>query len=102
MFFMFIKERGNEQTGQNYRPVSLLPVGGNIFERLTYNSLSEFFIKKDLISSHQSAFQPGDSSINQLLSVTHEIYKSSDDGFEIRVVFVDTSQAFDKIYDNAQ
>ena len=102
MLFLFIKERDGEQTLQNYRPVPLLPVGGKNFERLTHNSLFEFFIEKDLISSDQSGFKPGDSSINQLLSVTHEIYKSSDDGFEIRVVFLDISKGFDKINNNTQ
>ena len=40
---------------------------------------------------------PGDSSINQLLSITHEIYKSHDDVFEVRGVFLDIAKAFDKV-----
>ena len=32
-----------------------------------------FFIENDLISQHQSGFKPGDSGINQLLSITHKI-----------------------------
>ena len=39
-----------------------------------------FFIENGLISQNQSGFKPGDSCINQLLSVNHEIYKSFDDG----------------------
>ena len=38
-----------------------------------------FFIENDLISQHQSGFKPGDSCINQLLSITHEIYQSLDE-----------------------
>ena len=34
--------------------------------------------------SIQSGFKPGDSCINQLLSIVHEIYSSFDDGFEVR------------------
>ena len=49
-----------------------------------------FFIKK--------TFQPGDSSINQLFSIVHEIYKSFDDGFNIRNVVIDISKAFDKVW----
>ena len=55
-----------------------------------------FFLDKGLISANQSGFKPGDSCINQLLSITHNIYKSFDDGYEVRGVFLDISKAFDK------
>ena len=42
-------------------------------------------------------FKPGDSCINELLSVTHHIYNSFDDGLEIKSVFLDISKAFDKV-----
>ena len=55
------------------------------------------FLIKALISANQSGFKPGDSCINQLLSKRHNIYKSFDDGYEVRGVFLDISQAFDKV-----
>ena len=97
---VLVHKKGNKQTLENYRPVSLLPICGKIFERLIYNSLFEFFIANELISSNQSGFKPGDSCINQLLSITHEIYKSFDDGYEVRGVFLDISKAFDKVWHN--
>ena len=57
-----------------------------------------FFIENKLISSNQSGFKPGDSCINQLLSITHEIYESFDVGLEVRSVFLDISKAFDKVW----
>ena len=33
--------------------------------------------------------------------MTHEICKSSDDGFEVRGVFLDISKAFDKVWHNS-
>ena len=80
--------------------MSLLPICDKIFERLIYNSLFEFFIAKELISFNQSASKPGDSCINQPLSITHEVYKSYDDGYEVRDVFLDISKAFDKVWHN--
>ena len=59
---------------------------------------SGFLIESNLISSNQSDFMPGDSSINQLLSITHEIYKSHDDVLEVRDVFFDIAKAFDKVW----
>ena len=43
-------------------------------------------------------FKPGDSCINQLISITHEIYQSFDNGLEVRVVFLEISKAFDKVW----
>ena len=79
-------------------PISLLPVSGKIFERILYNKMYEFFTENNLISPNQSDFEPGDSCINQLLSITHEIYKPFDDGLEVRGIFLDISKAFDKVW----
>ena len=68
-----VHKKGNKQTLENYHQVSLLPICGKIFERLICNSLFDFFFENELISSDQSGFKPGDSCINQLLSIIHEI-----------------------------
>ena len=57
-----------------------------------------FLPKNNVISENQSGFKPGDSCINQLLSVTHEIYKSFDDGFDIHGAFLYTSKAFNQVW----
>ena len=69
-----------------------------MFERLLYGRMFEFFIANNLIPKNQSGFRPGGSCINQLLSITHEIYQSFDDKLEARSVFVDISKAFDKVW----
>ena len=58
----------------------------------------EFFIKINLISKNQSGFRPGDSCINQILSITHQIYQSLDYNFEARAVFLDIFKAFAKFW----
>ena len=70
----------------------------NLRKKLICNEMFKFFIENELISPNQSGFKPGDSCINQLLAITHEIYKSFDDGFEVRGVFLDISKAFDKVW----
>ena len=83
---------------KNYRPVSLLPICGKIFDRLILNELFNFLLENNPISPNQSRFKPGDSCINQLFSITHEIYNSFDEGLEVRSVFLDISKAFDKVW----
>ena len=80
-------KKGDKQCLRNYRPVSLLPICGKIFEKLIFNEMFKFFNGNNLISPKQSGFQPGDSCINQLISITHEIYEVLDVGLEIRSIF---------------
>ena len=82
----------------NYRPVSLQPICGKILERLMLNEMFEFFTENKLISASQSGFKPGDSCINQLLSITDEIYSFFDEGLELRRAFLDISKTFDKVW----
>ena len=62
-----------------------------------YDTMFEFFTKKNLTSDNQSGSKPGDSCVNQLLSITHEIYQSFGNNLEVRDVFLDIFRAFDKV-----
>ena len=57
-----------------------------------------FLNANDLITEHQSGFRPGDSTINQLTSITHEIYSAFEQFDETRAIFLDISKAFDKTW----
>ena len=80
------------------RPVSLLPFLGKIFESFKYDEMDSFLIENSLTSPNHPGFKQGDSCINQLLSITHDIYQSLDQGYEVRGVFLDISKAFDKVW----
>ena len=51
-----------------------------------------------MISPSHSRFRPGDFCVNQLMAITHEIYKSLNDGLEVWGVFLDISKTFDKVW----
>ena len=63
---------------KNYRSISLLPILGEIFERLVYKDLFNHLHCNNLFTKNQSGFMPGDSCIFQLLSIVHEINSSLD------------------------
>ena len=73
-----IHKKGDKQLLQNYRPVSLLPICGNIFERIIFNPIFEYLEKNSLLCTNQSGFRPFDSCENQLLSIIHDIYANFD------------------------
>ena len=88
------------QSINNYRPVSLLPVCIEIFERIIFNSIFQFLEENKLLNVNQSGFQPGDSCEYQLLSVVHNIYATFDQNppLEVHSCFIDISKAFDKVW----
>ena len=92
-----IHKKGDKKIINNYRPVSLLPICGRIFERLIFNYLFESLEKYKLLSPHQSGFGANDSCVDQLLSIVHNIYTPLDEypTLESRGVFLDMSKAFD-------
>ena len=95
--YCHLLQKRRQKNITNYRPVSLLPICGKFFERLIFNEMFSFFLANNLLAPNQSGFKPGDSCINQVLSITHEIYSSFDAGFEVRSVLLDISKAFDKV-----
>ena len=82
-----IHTKNDKQILSNYRLVSLLPVCSKIFERLIYNSMYKHISDNNLLSPNQSGFRTGDSCINQLLSITYDIFHCFDKGMETRVIF---------------
>ena len=62
-----IPKKGDKQSIINYRPISLLPIGGKIFEKIIFNNLYAYLNANNLITKNQSGFRPGDSTTNQLL-----------------------------------
>ena len=89
-----INKKDYKQTLKNYKLTALLPIGAKVFERIIYNISFEYLIENNLITDNQCSFKPGDSCINQLLSITHDIYKSFNDGFEVKGMFRNITKSF--------
>ena len=67
-----------------------------IFECLIYNV--DILSDNKLLSPNQSGFRSGNSCINQLLSINHEILNAFDKGLEFLGIFLDISKTFDKVW----
>ena len=57
-------------------------------------------MEEKLLNPNQSGFCPSDSSANQLLAITREIFEAFDCNppLEVKSVFLDISKAFDKVW----
>ena len=83
---------------KNYRPISLLSAVGKVMEKIVHKHVFNFFKDNNVITSLQSGFVPGDSTVNQLLDIYNTFCKALDNGLEVRAIFCDISKAFDRVW----
>ena len=97
---ILVHKKNEKQLVKNYCPISLLPIFGKMFEKITFNRIYNFLLKEQLLNPNQSRFHPSNSCINQLLAISHEIFEAFNCNTppEIRSVFLDISKAFDKVW----
>ena len=95
-----VHKKNEKNLKGNYRLISLLPVFGKILEKLIYDSLYSHLATCDLLNPRQSGFRHGDSTIKQLLSITHTIFKALDCNppCDVRSVYLDISKACDRVW----
>jgi hypothetical protein len=82
----------------NYRPVSLLCILSKIFEKIVFKYLFNYFKSHFKIALEQAGFLPGSSTVTQLLELYNQFCQAVTDGKEIRIVFLDISKAFDRVW----
>ena len=65
-----------------------------------YDSLYSHLVSHELLNPNQSGFRTGDSTVNQLISITHTIFKAFDCNppLNVRSVYLDISKAFDRVW----
>ena len=67
-------------------------------ERYIHKHVPNYLIKHFIITPFQSGFQAGDSTVNQLIYICNQISTALDNNKEMRVVFLDISKAFDRVW----
>ena len=93
-----VHKKGDQSLVSNYRPISLLNSVAKLFEKLVFKYLYNHLQDNNMLSSLQSGFIPGDSTVNQLAYLYHIFTEALDAGKEVRTVFCDISKAFDRVW----
>ena len=93
-----IFKKDDRQLKSNYRPVSLLNAFSKITEKVVFTRVYNFLLDINFLNPLQSGFRPGDSTVNQLVYMVHNIYDAFERGKEVRMVYLDISKAFDRVW----
>ena len=93
-----IFKANDRQAPENYRPISLLSNIGKLLERITFIRLYEYCKDRGLLTWRNAAYKPFDSTVNQLILLSHKIYAALEKGEDICFVSLDASAAFDRVW----
>ena len=92
-----IYKKDNKESIENYRPVSILPIFGKIFEKVIYNRLYAFFMAKGILHEDQFGFRKGHSTTHALHKSIESISEKIKNGQHVLGIFIDLSKAFDTL-----
>ena len=86
---------GDQEDLNSYRPISLLPVFGKLFEKVISIRTIRFLNKFELLSPHQFGFREKFSTEYAVLDIHEKLLKNLDDGVSSCAIFLDLAKAFD-------
>ena len=92
------KNVGERCTAKNYRPVSLLSVVSNVFEKLVNDRRVDQLENCGLFSDFQYGFRSSGSTAELLTVVSNRIARTFNRSGATRAVALDISKAFDRVW----
>ena len=95
--FIPLLMEGDCEIANNNRPVSLLPAASKVCERVALNQLTEYMVRKNRLSQHQSSNKKQYSTETLNVFMTDMILNSIDKKEMMALVLLDLSKAFDSI-----
>ena len=91
-------EKGDRNSKDNYRPVSILPNLSKIFERCIFRQLYSFML--EFLSKHQCSFRKSYSTQHCLLAMLEKWKSAVDKGKSFCALLADLSEGFDFFLEN--
>ena len=83
-----VPKGGDLSVVSNNTPISLLSNLDKTLERLVFKHLYNHLRENNIITSFQSGFTPGDSTVNQLTYLYNTFCQALDSGKEVRLYSV--------------
>jgi hypothetical protein len=90
-------KNGVKQDIQNYRPISILSAFSKILEKLMYNRLLSFLMKRDILTNVQHGFMVNKSTETASHSFIECVQEALERRLHVIGIFLDLSKAYDVI-----
>lgn len=83
---------------KSYRPISLLPTLSKILEKILHRRLMNIINELGIIPEHQFGFRTKHAAVEQVHRVTNIVRTALEEKMYCPAVFLDISQAFDRVW----
>ena len=88
---------GDEDSVNNYRPISILPCFSKVLEKILFSRIYAFLVKHNLIYDYQFGFLPGRSTTHAIVHFTNKVMEAFENNLFASGIFLDLSKAFDTL-----
>lgn len=92
-----IHKGGADNSVNNFRPISILPLFSKLFEAVINSRLEGFLNKYAIISTSQYGFRKNKSCEDALLKIKHQILQNIENRLYTVGLFLDLRKAFDSV-----
>lgn len=90
------KRKGNRQSCDNHRGISLLAIAGKILARILLNRLLEH-LETGLLPESQCGFRAGRGTVDMIFAVRQLQEKCQEQNVDLYTAFIDLTKAFDTV-----
>ena len=90
-------KKGEADSVNNYRPISILPITMKLFEKIVHEQVSNFLDINNILNPSQSGFRYGHSTDTAVICVSDFILDELAKGRYVGAVLVDLKKAFDTV-----
>lgn len=85
---------------ENYRPIALIPCISKVIEKVIFQRISDFFIRKGILANEQFGYSIGRGTADANIQLVHQILEAKMKKKKVIAIFLDLSKAFDCVNHN--
>lgn len=90
-------KKGDSESVDNYRPVSILPALSKILEKIMFEQMVEYLDEQEILSESQYGFRKNRSTDYAAIELVDRISQVLDNKKKAIAIFMDLSKAFDSL-----
>lgn len=92
-----IFKKGDPTSISSYRPISIIPVIGRVFETVVKRQLVDHLEYNALLTASQHGFRRGKSTVSAVSELISQVIETFDDQGSVALILADLSKAFDTV-----
>lgn len=90
-------KKGDPESIGSYRPISIIPVMGKVFEAVMKKQLVDYLEHNNLLADSQHGFRRGRSTISAVSELISDVLDTFEDKGSTALILADLSKAFDTV-----